>query len=429
MMMDDEDIHIPSSRKRQSSIEGGGGAHDNDDDRFNSSLKKRRMTIMQEQPHENFIPTTSQPSASRMNHHCYANKKFLMIHLAMLRAAYHYGPTSTDGQEEDGKVQSELWMIITKFLRQRDEIQSMLNQVQSCQGMHDEAVKFIHVEEQEVAQEHENQSRTGGLVMLSSSGGASISQNQNQQLLQSPVMIGGGGIRSSSAMTTNSTTPNRRFASSLLSATQEGIGDDDERATFNNRRYNHSHNQHHQESSDSTSSSSFGLIATLLKQKYDTAHEILKQQTTSYNQLVQDVRQRIKGLEKLQTKYTKIPSTLNNKESFKQFLSESSAKNPNYANDEVPDEEETHLTGSTTTVSGAQHSSSNHDDKNKFVLKAEFRNLLLSRSRRRQTTTTTTITEKHETTTNNNKEELLARLNTKLNLWILLLNDLEKTTS
>jgi hypothetical protein len=292
------------SSKKRPAEEGG------DEASSPRPLKRAHINAADDQIIENFIPTPA--------------RKFLLLHLQILRAVYD---DNADDSTEDGTVDKENWKIIQNFLKERAGIQSMFHQVQSCQGVHDEAVDFIQEQREE------------RMMMITSSGDwAAARVGAVPSLLRSSLLF----------KTTQPSPHVPRFSasSSLLSAAEN---DEDE----------------------SNQGEAFGLIAALLHQKYDVADDLLTEKTNPYRKLLQDVRRRVGILGELRRKVVESSS------------SQTAGENNNN------DSEETRTTSPEKRL--------------------RLEEVLSRRS-------------------HDSNEESLARLDTKLRLWNLLLNDLARST-
>jgi hypothetical protein len=270
---------------------------------------------------ENFIPTPA--------------KKFLLLHLQILRAVYDDTDAQNDEDTplEDGTVDQENWNIIQNFLKEREGIQCMFDQVQSCQGVHEEAVQFIHEQREE--------------IMLS----ASCGDWATAHAVTAPSMLRSSSLLFKTQPSPHGKVPRFSASSSLLSAAAR----DDEDV--------------------SNQSESFGLIAALLRQKYDIANDMLTEKTNPYRKLLQDVRRRLAILGELRRKEESPPPS--------------------------PSKE-------------AAGENNNNESSRSDETRTPDKRLRLDDFFSRQS--------------QDSNEESLARLDTKLRLWKLLLNDLARST-
>jgi hypothetical protein len=215
----------------------------------------------------NFLPTLKR------------GKHFCLVHLQILRALYTEDPWGTNnGQKgvdlvaavtpalspEDGLVEDKLWETIQKYLRERDHVRAMAQEVEYYEGVHDEALAFMKEEKERVAV------AASTLSMSMSSSYIRSGDRTSHPFYSSRGGVGGMSFFSQQQQQQSHVSPRpTRFSSSLLSAQEDAGG------------------------------SSFGLIAGLLKRKYHKASDHLQQSVTPFRPLRAEVGRRIQTLEGL----------------------------------------------------------------------------------------------------------------------------------
>lgn len=208
------------------------------------SKKRNRLerTLGSPAIHTNFLPTPRKSGC----------KTFLFLHLQILRALYGDPIDCNDKIHtmipEDGETNEELWGKIQTFLKEREQLREMADNVRSVRGVHEEAVAFMK-EQKEIA-----------------------------STMASPWMINGGipNVFGSRTLFSSQPSPHHHHHyppnfSLSVSHPDEGVGE----------------------------GGCFGLIAGLLKRKCQIAESNLRIQTNPFRPLLKDVSSRIETLEGL----------------------------------------------------------------------------------------------------------------------------------
>ena len=198
------------------------------------ALKRSRLDSgASESTAPNFMPTS-------------ASKKFLLLHLQILRALYEDPLVDNKDEEqkkssvEDGAMNDEMWEKIHKFLQERDQLRAKAKKVELLQGIHEEALLFMR-EEREIERSMPNPWVNGV-----------------------PNMFNSHSIYTS----TSQHSPQSRFRTSSHPEPNEGVD-------------------------------CFGLMAGLLRRKYEITDAQLKETTSPFLPLLTDIENRIEKLEKL----------------------------------------------------------------------------------------------------------------------------------
>jgi hypothetical protein len=229
-----------------------------------SKQYRLETTIIPNAP-QNFIPQFTSASSRKGNH-------FLLVHMQMLRALY--GPTAhieqavTDpaestAKEEDGALTEYHFQTIQKFLKERQTLRSLADKVKQCQGIEEEALKFVKEEKD--------------IVSAMTPSTASNSHDKVRRTTFS--------TRTSSLFDTGQQSPYPQ-----------------------NRFFPRSHRNDQLESNHG----SLNLMAVLLKRKYLIADQTLKRQTSPFRSLLQDVRRRVTRIDALLAKHNESAPDLQN---------------------------------------------------------------------------------------------------------------------
>jgi hypothetical protein len=245
--------------------------------------KAKRAKIDVTSGDKKLIPTTSM--------------QFYPFHLQMLRALYEDMPSDIANREsqcaqvDDGKVDANLWQMISVYIQERDDLQMLTDEANNYRGIHEEAVR-IHEEAASFAEKNDN------LVSASPWAAAGVAPAPNQV----PSTFSFYSSQFSSPQSTH------RYSNSILSGSQiiqEMPG------------------------------RSFGVIAGLLERKFCIVNSRLKCRTKPFQPLLLAVERRLDTLGKLlrkqenilmekdQTRAVQLLSPLDSKSSGNQSNSES----------------------------------------------------------------------------------------------------------
>jgi hypothetical protein len=199
---------------------------------------------------------------------------------------------------EDGNVEDGLWDMIQTFLKDRQELRVMADEVESYRGVHDEALRFMEEQREEMANSMPPPPVEEDIpsMIFSSSRTMYASSSQKQH---SPF----AGVRFSGAPSFLSGTQ-----INMDPMSQGGVG-------------------------------AFGLIAGLLKRKYCLADDELKEKTKPFLPLVDTVGQRIATLEALMMGGREDEFPVEETEGMTVNTSKSSEKKPVGFVSDTPDEE------------------------------------------------------------------------------------------